>query len=30
MAAFRTMNTAMFMQLHHSIKTKETKNKYDI
>ena len=25
MAAFRTMNTAMFMQLHHSIKTKEAK-----
>ena len=27
MAAFRAMNTAMFMQLHHSIKTKEAKKK---
>jgi hypothetical protein len=25
MAAFRTMNTAMFMQLHHSIKSKESR-----
>ena len=25
MAAFRTMNTAMFMQLHHSIKTEDAK-----
>ena len=28
MAAFRTMNTAMFMQLHHSIKTDKGKNSF--
>ena len=28
MAAFRTMNTAMFMQLHHSVKTDKGKNRF--